>query len=288
VNDTWLNNLIGIGHNQPSYVSLAKGGCCVSYPLLLTRYQKEPINLYYMDLFTVDTIKPQILFQTHEYNQRRENPLYGGNITFFKKEMAGYLGITPFIETHTYLYPVLKQRFNLIKGKVLPASIELSIINKKGDKSHYLMDFLKNININVISVGFSAILNSIKMGYWFVFIMIQEDRLLAIYFFRDTQLQYEEYSEIDMNTKCIELVNSFSNIADNDLFYMGFIDAVREISTKINLDIRLIQIPDISRGNSIILQKWNNKNTAIMKTYVAYYFFNYCWKCDKNNVLIIV
>jgi hypothetical protein len=251
-----------------------------------------------MDLFTIDDIKPQILFQTHEYKQRIGNPLHGGNITFFKKEVIGYLGITPFIQSYNYLYPILQSRFHLLKGRILPPNINLYMINKKGDNINHLMNFLKNYHHHMISVDFSTILNWIKTNYWFVFILVHEEQILAIYFFRDTHLQYEDYCTIDMNTKCVELVNSYNNIQqgsnirdvgdNNQLFYMGFIEAIRELSTKINLDFRLIQIPDISKGNSIILEKWNNKNTAIMKTFLAYYFFNYCWKIDKNNVFIII
>ena len=295
IDELWLDNLVGIGHNQLSFISFTanKKGCCVSYPILISRPNNQTLEAYYLDLFTFEQTtnsgKPTILFETHQYNQNIGNPLHGGNITFFKKEVIGYLGITPFIETNTYLYPILSSRFQSIKGKMLPHTIELLIINKKGDNAYYLMDFIKKYNNNIISVGFSSILNWIKNGYWFVFFMIQYDQILAIYFFRDTQLQYEEYSKIDMNSKCIELINSYNNIGqDNELFYMGFIESVRQLTTKINLDYRLIQIPDISIGNYSILQKWNNKNTTIMKTFLAYYFFNYCWKCDKNNIFILL
>jgi hypothetical protein len=294
INEIWLNNLVNVGYNQPSFVSLLNElnsngkGCCVSYPIMIMIPHKPILNGYFMDLFTVENIKPQKLFQTHEYNQNLENPIHGGNITFFKKEITGYLGITPFIETNLYLYSLLQSRFHSIKQKVLPISIELLIIDKKGTNSQYLIDFFNNYNKHIITVGFATILNWIKNNYWYVFILVQKEEILAIYFFRDTQLIYEEYSLIDSNSKSIELVNSFNNINNNDLFYLGFFEAVRQLSTKINLDYRLIQIPDISAGNSIILQNWDIKNTPIQKTFLGYYFFNYCWKCNKKNVLIIL
>jgi hypothetical protein len=122
------------------------------------------------------------------------------------------------------------------------------------------------------------------------------EHVLALYFFRDTQLQYEEYCATDMNTKCIELVASFNNVAHgggdgsggDDTFYMGFIECVRQLCTKINLDFRLIQIVDIGAGNNAILRRWNVKNTPIMSSYLAYYFFNYCWKCPPHKVMVIL
>lgn len=287
----FLDNLINIGHNQPSFVSIAKGGCCFSYPIIFTiPHLNISKKAYFIDLFTVDTVQPQILFQTHEYNQRLTNSLNGGNISFFKKEVIGYLGISPFLQTYTYLYPILQKRFYLLKNKLLPIDIQLIIIDKKGNNFNYIIDFFKLNIINTITIDLSSILNLIKINYLFVFIMIQKEQILAIYFFRDTKLLYEQYSSVDNNSKCIELLNSYNNInhPNHDLFYNGFIEALRLLSTKINLDFRLIQIPDISLGNSIILNKWNNKNTYILKTFLAYYFFNFCWKCNKDNILIIV
>lgn len=296
IDEHWLDNLVGIGHNQPGYISvpIAKGGCCVSYPIVLSNtFPNVPAaNAYFMDLFTTDTISPTILFQTHEYNQRHANPLNGGNITFFKKEVAPHLGISPFIETATHLYSIPIARLRSVKGKLLPADIDLKLVSKNnGANAHFLMDFLTHIDkkVNLISVGFSTILNWIKVNYWFVFIAVQGEQIVAIYFFRDTRLQYEDYSDVDTNTKCIELICSYNNTDNDDVFYMGFIEAIKELSTKLNQDFRLIQIPDIGAGNGAILERWNMRNTAIMKTYLAFYFFNYCWKLNakykKKNVV---
>jgi len=299
-NDIWLDNLVAVGHNQSGFISIAPvkgvgvgvGGCCVSYPIFIRRPQCDTVSAYYMDLFTVDTVKPQTLFQTHQYGQQHGNPLNGGNITFFKKEVAGYLGILPFAEGSTFLYPILQKRFHSLKGKLLPVDVDLRMVSKKGDNAHYLMEFMESavLDINLISVGFSAILNWVALGYWFVFIMVSKEDILAIYFFRDTQLQYEDYSATDANSRCIELVGSYNNIVSgdaDDLFYTGFILAVRDLCTKINLDYRLIQIGDISGANERILERWKRKNSAIMKTWFGYYFFNYCWKCRRNGVLIL-
>ena len=296
-NDIWLDNLVSVGHNQPGFISISTGGggggggCVVSYPIIIRLPQRDTIGAYYMDLFTVDTVKPQTLFQTHQYGQQMGNPLNGGNITFFKKEVAGYLGIVPFAEGTTFLYPILEKRFHSLKGKLLPKALDLRMVSRKGDNAHYLMEFMESgsLDYDLISVGFSTILNWVALGYWFVFIMVNEEHIMAIYFFRDTQLQYEDYSATDANSRCIELVASYNNIGgkDCDLFYTGFIEAVRELTTKINLDYRLIQIGDISGSNRDILMRWNRKNSAIMKTWLGYYFFNYCWKCRKNRVLIL-
>jgi hypothetical protein len=179
------------------------------------------------------------------------------------------------------------------KQSLLKGNIQIRTIDKSGNNANLLREFMEQLPCDTISVGFTAMLNLIKLHFWFVFIMVSEDIPLAIYFFRDTRLIYDDH-EPNKEVKCAELMGSFggggrtNSVTDEELFYMGFIESVRLLSTKINLDYRLLQIADIGKGNATILRKFNLHNVCIMRTFLAYYFFNYCWKSKRGCDMLIL
>lgn len=306
--ENWLQNLLGVGHNHPCFVSYIapsmendKGildGCCVSYPVNVVcgggiggrggsiggGSIGETISAYYIDYFTIgktDLKTPmQTLFETHQYKQLKGNPNIA--ISFFKKEVEPLLGISPFIESAIYLYSLPK----ITDSYALKGNIQIRMINKSGNYAHLLCEFMERLPCDTICASFSAILNWIKLHYWFVFIMVSEDIPLAIYFFRDTRLVYD-HPEHDV--KSVELIGTFCGTSmDENLFYNGFLDCIKILCTKINMDFRLLQIADIGNGNATILRKWNLHNVCIMRTFLGYYFFNYCWKSKKGRDLLIL
>lgn len=276
-----FDNIVKISHNQPSYISCHKNACCVSYSITL--YQStEKILAYMIDLFTVDSFKPELLFQTHEYNQRMANPLHGGNISFFRKKKHPYLGISPSFSSDIHIFPIQLHE----PVQKFPTTFELCRVFKN-NYSHYIIDFFKSLPCHCIAVDISTILHWINVQYWYVFILIQKQQLIAIYFFRNTLFQYEEFSTLDMNSKSVELIGSFNNTKHDTLFFDGFLHCIKEITTKINLDYRILQIIHVSNGNDILLRRFSLHHSIICKYPIYYYFFNYCWIIQPQRFLLL-
>jgi hypothetical protein len=318
-------------HNGTSYISFNRGGgeaadnvsdinaAIISYPILISNHLDPSITkIFYNDLFVVDktATRPQELINTHEYNKSFLLNDDLNTITLFKKEIELYSGIVPFINTTSSTYHIKSAELLRVCSAVSTKDISLLSIsaassssNKGINNVNYLMDFMDNLfKLSMIplfcSVGVDTILCWIKEKIFFVYALIQPStgKLIAIYFFKDTNIIYEVGDDIGATPapaaaaghKNIQFLIGFSmiekqDVAKNDAFYIGFIMALNDIVNKVNLDFKILTIENIGHNNTI-LEHWNKKNNPFIETAVGYYFWNYCIPriMHKEDIFILV
>jgi hypothetical protein len=298
-------NRIYTGHNEACYISLyydiPKYINDMSFSETELLIQKKiigcvfsnPINVYYQNslednvytktkFYFIDYLciskqeeqksKSRELLQTHEYNQRINNPSI--ICSLIKKEIILFEGIIPLVEYKTIFYYLRDLKFYSLPH-------HFYIINIEQENINILIDFLyiqthldlkkREHYLKFLSITeLSNYLELIKQNTYYVFCLKNGEHIYGIYFFKDAKMQYE-----DLEGNTLQFYGSINNSDSNSLFYLGFLHSIQKIIKKFP-NFKIMMFENLG-DNSIIHEEWRKKNTPIFENKTAYYTFNWVY-----------
>lgn len=256
-------------------------GVITSRPLnvIINSQQSVKFDLYYADYLCVDLkhrkkgIAPNLI-QTHEYNQRHLNKNI--KVSLFKREDK-LTGIMPLCVYKTYGFHLFKW------NKPHPLHSKYSMINIKKENLYKVIDFIK-INISlfdiIIKPDCSNILQQIQNESMLIGVIILQDEIKCVYFFKRTHTCIEENMEILTCSASIKTPNF-----PNEYFIQGFKIMFWDYAEKYNYGCCVIE--NISQNN-LLIQNICIKTKPFITSPTAYYFYNYaCHPFNPEKVLII-
>ena len=124
----------------------------------------------------------------------------------------------------------------------------------------------KNTFSCIILPDITNIMNLINNNTYKIYSIIQNDKLICCYIFRDSHMYYN-------NKKSIEFFASISDVSNKEIFIIGFIAALYKY-TKL-LKAKMIIIENISHNNLIIEYILSLNVMPIITSPTAYFFYNY-------------
>jgi hypothetical protein len=290
------------GHNAPSYLSFyndneflldSKKGTMIEHKKIKSVMTGRPIHAiinkyaiplefdaYYIDYLCVDAnsrksgIAPQMI-QTHEYNARHLNKNI--KVSIFKRE-GELTGIVPLCVYTTYGFPM--------NGWTQPIDLpaNYNLIECGPNNIHHLFDFMKRENSRFDIVLTTAITNLqalIKSRNIFIYLVICEDEVQCVYFFRKTNTYIEEGIE---GLCCFASIKSVD--LDNEIFIQGYKVALWRICAA-SKTLRFAVIEDISHNNSII-ENLKKRTTPSVVCPCAYFFYNFAYPTFHCSKVLII
>lgn len=206
------------------------------------------------------------LIQTHEYNQRVNNR--GILISMFKKEGDLSVGIVPLVEYSSFTLPI-----PLLKLRKIPKHSFLTRINKTsfGDFNDFMLQYLKSPGKDfpfaaIPDIG--ALNRLIESDNLYVFMLRKRENVLAVYFFKDAKVQYEE-----ANGCALQCIGSICNMLDRELFYLGFLHSVYKITWK--TQYKIIIFESIGHNVYFTADLLRDCVRIIAQQKNAYYLYNF-------------
>jgi hypothetical protein len=248
----------------------------------------EELPIYYIEFLAVNREKEAAcisrkLLQTHEYHQRLHNIKI--NVSIIKKEIELFNGVIPLIQYPTYLFSLRNIHFP-------PIPMHHEVLQITTENIDVLLDFLhiqKNIDTFFNPFAFDIlifpdignIIALIKQRLLFVFCLRQGENIYAMYFIKDAKTQYEKLNYEDIENNTLQACASISNCESNELFFLGYLHALRQIIEK-NKKFRMI-LMEIIGHNCFLYKYWREKHTPIFKNDTAYYLFNMIYPSSPNR-----
>lgn len=262
-------------------------GCISARPIDITFSNNTSLKAYFWEFICIKREKAdrnisRFLIQTQEYRQRHlnmdavlssqnnsETPI---SISIFKKEIDLCKGIVPLIQYNTKICKIYnEQLFRLPPHFVL---IEIGM-----DNIGLLVDFLEMSRTKFQVFGIAELTNLmglIKKQIIMIYCVQKGNDIYAAYFFRDSRTQYEDKGVL------LVLCGSINNTNSVDLFYMGFLQSLREILKKMSV-FSLLMIENLSHnkiiyekyGYGVLNQNGNSTNHSFGENVAAYYLYNY-------------
>jgi GNAT superfamily N-acetyltransferase len=239
-------------------------------------------DAYYVDYLCVDKsyrkagIAPQII-QTHEYNQRILNNKIV--VSLFKRE-GELTGIVPLCVYSTYGFEMRTWK----RPPRLPPYLGVIEIGPKN--MQHLIDFIKTQNPKfdiIVMPEISNILELIKTGNIYCYIIVHDFEVLCAYFFRKSCAYMRKNVEI---LSCFASINATTKNRNNDVFVQGFKVALWKIYKK-HPGFQYAVIEDISDNNAIIKNiMLRTKPTVVSPT--AYFFYNFAYPTFKPAKCLIL
>lgn len=235
----------------------------ISYPIQI-RINNQKLNAYYVDYLCVDSdhrkknIAPQMI-QTHHYYQRHLNK----NITVsvFKREGKLNLAIPICVYT-SYGFLISNMRLT-----TLPINVNLIEVGK--NNITHLFDFiqLNNTKFDIfLSTYISNVLELIKTENIYVYMLIQEQNVLAVYYFKKLCTYLQDDKEVLV---CYASVNCCKN---EDIFIEGMYHSIQNIIKRFPKYVQLL-IEGLS-DNHILIKDLYKMTTPLYQIISAYFFYN--------------
>ena len=257
----------------------------------ITFKNKPAFSLYYVDNLCVhpDYRKhgiAQQMIQTHYYNLRKNNKKI--QVCLFKRE--GELNaIVPLVAYKTTGYNI--KNVSLLNDLSLENQYQhyLNIIEIGTSQLSLLLDFIHSQKNNfdcIIMPDVSNILNMIKSENIYIYGVLTENYLTAIYVFRKPNLYYEKEEAIE----CIMSIDGFLKNNDDDSFIRGFNISLNKIKEKLKISILLVEN---TSSNNKITHYLNNlfiiqKNNILFESPTAFFLYNYVsHSIPSDNILIL-
>ena len=282
-----------IGHSHPCYVSFFNNqsadetgekvepiGSITSRPILLyLRAENQFYNIYFWDLICINRIDipkniDRNLIQTHEYNQRFRNLDISASL--LKKEAPLHEGVVPLVEFTTSIF-LLRSK---IVGPRLPPHHFL--INVESKNASDIYDFINEMRTNksiAVYPELASIFALIKANQIFIYALKCKDTILGLYFFRNSNMLYEEGGQM---LECISTLwnpSVYQNFQDGikmNMFFIGFLLALKqavEHGKNDKIQYKFIKFNRLG-DSSTILDKWKQKYAPINETQAGYYLYN--------------
>jgi len=282
-----------IGHSHPCYVSFFNEeaadetgekvepiGSITSIPILLyLRQENQFHNIYLWDLICINRhdIHKNIdrnLIQTHEYNQRFRN--LDISVSLLKKEAPLHEGVVPLVEFTTSIF-LLRSK---IVGPRLPPHHFLT--NVESTNASDIYDFITEMRTNksiALYPELGSIFALLKANQIFIYALKCKDVILGLYFFRNSNMLYEEGGQM---LECISTLwnpSVYQNFQDGikmNMFFLGFLLALKQAVERGKNDKIQYKFIKFNRlGESLtILDKWKQKYAPVNETQAAYYLYN--------------
>jgi len=238
-------------------------------------------NAYYVDYLCVDKnrrkagIAPQII-QTHEYNQRVLNKKIV--VSLFKRE-GDLTGIVPLCVYSTYGFDMSSWK----RPPRLPPNLGVIEIGPKN--AHHLIDFIKvqNTKFDIVCMPeISNLMEIIKTGNIYCYIIVQDFEVLCAYFFRKSCAYVCKNAEI---LSCFASINCIKK-RDIDIFVEGYKVALWKIYKK-HPGFQYAVIEDISDNNAIIKNIMVRTEPTLVSP-TAYFFYNFAYPTFKPAKCLIL
>ena len=250
----------------------------ISYPIQI-RINNQKMNAYYVDYLCVDSnhrkknIAPQMI-QTHHYYQRHLNK----NITVsvFKREGKLNLAIPICVYT-SYGFLISNMRLT-----TLPINVNLIEVGK--NNITHLFDFiqLNNTKFDIfLSTYISNVLELIKTENIYVYMLIQEQNVLAVYYFKKLCTYLQDDKEVLV---CYASVNCCKN---EDIFIEGMYHSIKNIIKRFPKYTQLL-IEGLS-DNHILIKDLYKMTTPLYQIISAYFFYNLAnpsFQPEKTLILV--
>ena len=253
----------------------------------------KTLQAYYVDnlcvhrMYRKEGIAPQII-QTHEYNQAHMNNSY--QVSLFKRE-GELTGIVPLTSYPTKQYKIIKdfQRVNMMNSK--------NLIKITHQNINLLINFIyenKDRFSCVILPDISCLINLIKKETYYVYGILDKDKLLACYFFKDSEMIYEddqstekkalstEKKALSTEKKALDFFASINN-TDQNLF----LNTLNNILKKFTKEFDYLTIEYTS--DNIEFVDYFSKSLQTINSPTAYFLYNYVIKpIDAKKCFIII
>lgn len=250
----------------------------ISYPIQII-INNQKLNAYYVDYLCVDSnhrkknIAPQMI-QTHHYYQRHLNK----NITVsvFKREGKLNLAIPICVYT-SYGFLISNMRLT-----TLPINVNLIEVGK--NNITHLFDFiqLNNTKFDIfLSTYISNVLELIKTENIYVYMLIQEQNVLAVYYFKKLCTYLQDDKEVLV---CYASVNCCKN---EDIFIEGMYHSIKNIIKRFPKYTQLL-IEGLS-DNHILIKDLYKMTTPLYQIISAYFFYNLAnpsFQPEKTLILV--
>ena len=286
------------GHSSPSYLSFYKEdyyttignsalitdstiidtlkkpvGCISARSIIFTILNQPKIVCYFLDFICVKREKAdknlsRNLIQTHEFRQRTLSLEKANNqpilVSIFKKEGDLCKGIVPLVEYVTKIWKIQNESV-----KMLPEHFVLIEIGK--ENIDLLMDFVEMSQSKYDCFGIAEFTNLrglLQNRVLMVYCIQKAKDIYAAYFFRDSRTQYEDKGAL------LVLSGSIHNSNSQDMFYMGFLQAIRATLKRTPI-FNMLMIENISH-NTLLYERYSQTNIhSFGENIAAYYLYNY-------------
>jgi hypothetical protein len=116
---------------------------------------------------------------------------------------------------------------------------------------------------------------------WYLYCLKRGDHVYGVYVFRNAHTHYE-----DIEGDTLELAASIQNSDSADLFFRGFVFALREIR-KENRQYKMATISTLSH-NRVLLAKWREYHHTVLETPCALYLYNYVWTQRTDDWFVVL
>lgn len=238
--------------------------------------------------------KTRGLFHTHEFNQRAVLP--DKNITLFKKEVVLCDALVPLVKYDALTFYL---RYRVEPPSQLPTNFQMVRIQK--EHQNHLQDWLDRVVSLKEDIGFRVsvvaetgdLLKQLMTNQLFAYALRgpesdggkRLDTVYAIYFFRNAHVKYEDLEAGD-TAHCVA---AFCNTNNFDLYFLGFIWAVREVKKDFP-GVKMLMMDDIGHVRGLA-RKWTETHDVVLRTPCAYYLTNYIVPRSnyrEDDVLVLV
>ena len=284
-------------HNHPSFISVYYDtelienyktqdkfldkktvGIITSRPIGI-KFKNNFILTYYVDYLCVDKeyrkkgIAPELI-QTIEYSQRHENKKI--KVSLFKREQYVNSGIVPLLYYKSYLYDVTDWDLTI---KLTP---NFKILRITKDNIQLFLDFMKIYVERYVEISiqptFSNILNLLNTENIFIYVLLKNNVVTAMYLFKNPTLQHNQ-------KPTLECFGSFFTNIDKQIFINGFYIAL--ISIKKYFEFNYLILENLL-FNYHVIEKMDATSLYITSN-TAYYLYNYIHKpVDPKKTLILI
>jgi hypothetical protein len=288
------------GHDQPPYFSFYKEihfhekidpsyqilalpkpiGMVTSRPCMLYgRSTKKEIGYKKMPVYFIDFLCTRrdcdskkinrALLQTHEYNQRKQNPEVV--ISFFKKEIDLFEGVIPLVKYKNHLF-----HLRPIRVAKLPEHFYIQRITEKTNLDTFI-DFLqskiedRDTRFDVLLVpSIASIASLLRRELLYVYSLRCGDQIYGFYFLKDMKCQYE-----DIGGNTLQCVATLMTGESPALFFLGFLHSLRSL-LKLRPSYKMLFLDEMS-DTSILFKYWRTKHTPIFSNETGCYLFNFIY-----------
>jgi len=239
-------------------------------------------DAYYIDYLCVDKayrkkgIAPEII-QTHHYNQRHLNKDI--SVCLFKRE-GELTGIVPLCVFNTCAFSMKKWT----KPNLLPPT--LAVVECNTQNFHLLAAFLREKVLLLFDIAiipeYSNILELMKTGNIFIYFILREDEIAAVYFLRKTCVFVEKDNEA---LTCFASINDFDE-SSTDFFIQGYKNALYKIIEK-NKGFKCCVIENTSHNN-ILVNSISRATKPFIVSPTAYFFYNFAYPTFNANKAFVI
>ena len=263
-------------------------GCIMSKPLNIRILStSEPKYVYYVDFFCIRKEYrkmgySEIMIQSHEYFNRHNNKNI--QIHLFKRE-GELTGIVPLVKYTTYLYPIPNiqpSRLFIYNVKDIQTTVHpiLIQINKKNIQCLFeYINTLKEFTVSVY-VGINNLIELIETNNIFCFILMDNDIIVACYFFRNTRMEVTDKLVIS----CFASIKN--DLLEQSIFMDGFLQSINTIQKENDNIFFYLFIEDISHNYYLC----DNEllGSPMSSSISAYFLYNYISQPISSKKMLFI